>query len=422
MAQFSPRVRAARDYILNPDRDPIQGITSLYGRYARTNNFISAVDASARGTFSLSTSILRGTYKASMGVAKVIADVGRAARPIIESTLSTLIGKNDTDDVLNFTDNFISESTQALKEAGRQISLYMGNYARNIQDIERTGTPANLIRSMKTAMLAAMGYDFDINEMIRNSVVIDIETGGLGKNAPIVQLAMADIGRIPDMSNFTPEQVAEFQESISRLTPQEQMERGFLNLQLIPEAILRDDATLTANGNVRTPTYNMTTYLPRSARAFSDAFGGWALNSEGYSVRDFYDEFADEVDPDAPVPINPTDPIARRISDANMQRIQGELEQHGFVTLGDGRRIYSQREAAKLYTIFSHYDYDVALLSSEFYGHSILGINLPISGTAFNYKNQRYVMWETTAPNCKPGVIPNEISNTNNWRISLKSK
>jgi hypothetical protein len=75
-----------------------------------------------------------------------------------------------------------------------------------------------------------------------------------------------------------------------------------------------------------------------------------------------------------------------------------------------------------LYTIFSHYDYDVALLSSEFYGHSILGINLPISGTAFNYKNQRYVMWETTAPNCKPGVIPNEISNTNNWRISLKSK
>lgn len=75
-----------------------------------------------------------------------------------------------------------------------------------------------------------------------------------------------------------------------------------------------------------------------------------------------------------------------------------------------------------LYTIFSHYDYDVALLSSEFYGHSILGINLPINGTTYNYKNQHYVMWETTAPNCKPGVIPDEISNTNNWRISLKSK
>lgn len=75
-----------------------------------------------------------------------------------------------------------------------------------------------------------------------------------------------------------------------------------------------------------------------------------------------------------------------------------------------------------LYTIFSHYDYDVAILSSEFYSHSILGINLPINGLSYIYRNQRYVMWETTAPNCKPGIIPNEISNLNNWRISLKSK
>jgi hypothetical protein len=75
-----------------------------------------------------------------------------------------------------------------------------------------------------------------------------------------------------------------------------------------------------------------------------------------------------------------------------------------------------------LYTIFSYYNYDVALMSSEFYGHSIIGINLPIAGMAYTYGNQRYVMWETTAPNCKAGVIPNEISNLNNWRISLKSK
>ena len=75
-----------------------------------------------------------------------------------------------------------------------------------------------------------------------------------------------------------------------------------------------------------------------------------------------------------------------------------------------------------LYTIFSHYDYDVAMLSSEFYGHSIIGINLPISGLSYSYYNQRYVLWETTAPTAKPGQIPNEISNLNNWRISLKSK
>lgn len=75
-----------------------------------------------------------------------------------------------------------------------------------------------------------------------------------------------------------------------------------------------------------------------------------------------------------------------------------------------------------LYTIFSHYDYDVALLSSEQYGHSLLGINLPISGITYEYQTQHYVLWETTTPNIRPGILPNEISNLNNWRISLKSK
>lgn len=75
-----------------------------------------------------------------------------------------------------------------------------------------------------------------------------------------------------------------------------------------------------------------------------------------------------------------------------------------------------------LYSIFNHYNYDIILLSSEFYGHSIIGLNLPINGTTYNYNNQHYVLWETTAPNAKPGVISNDISNLNNWRISLKSK
>jgi len=75
-----------------------------------------------------------------------------------------------------------------------------------------------------------------------------------------------------------------------------------------------------------------------------------------------------------------------------------------------------------LYTIFSHYDYDVALMSSEYYGHSILGINLPLNGIAYTYQNQRYILWETTIKNAKPGNIPEEVSNINNWRISLKSK
>jgi hypothetical protein len=75
-----------------------------------------------------------------------------------------------------------------------------------------------------------------------------------------------------------------------------------------------------------------------------------------------------------------------------------------------------------IYTVLSHYSFDVALLSSEYYNHSIIGINLPYEGIAFTYDTRRYIMWETTAPDIKPGILPKEISNINYWRISLKSK
>lgn len=75
-----------------------------------------------------------------------------------------------------------------------------------------------------------------------------------------------------------------------------------------------------------------------------------------------------------------------------------------------------------LYTMLAHYGYDVALFSSEYYAHSIIGINLPLSGIAYQYQNQRYILWETTAPNVRAGILPKEISNLNYWRISLKSK
>jgi hypothetical protein len=75
-----------------------------------------------------------------------------------------------------------------------------------------------------------------------------------------------------------------------------------------------------------------------------------------------------------------------------------------------------------LYTLLAHYGYDVALLSSEYYAHSYIGINLPISGISYKFRNQSYVLWETTAPNFRAGHLPKENSNLNYWRISLISK
>jgi len=348
MAQFSPRVRAARDYILNPDMDPIKAASALYGKHANANTYLSTVDASVRGIFTASTAIMKGTARFTGDVAKSLNKVVKP-RKIIESTLSRLIGQKDTNDILNFTDNILKESTDALKEMGKQISIFTTEYAANATNMEYGGSASNVLRSMKTAMLSASGYSFSVNEMIQNTVVIDIETGGLGKNAPIVQMAMADISRIPNMSQMTPDEIRAYQEEIARLTPREQLERGMLSMQMLPEAVLRDDARTAANGAVRTPTYNMTTHLPRSAQAFQETFGGWGLHTEGYTIGDFYREYADEVDPSA---ADPNDPMARRISDANMASIRANLEQHGFISLQDGRRLYSQREATKWSTIF----------------------------------------------------------------------
>ena len=76
-----------------------------------------------------------------------------------------------------------------------------------------------------------------------------------------------------------------------------------------------------------------------------------------------------------------------------------------------------------IYTILSKYGYDLVMLSSDLYGHSLIGINLPYYGSNyFIYGNTKYALVETTAPAARPAYIPNEIANMNNWYISLKSK
>ena len=73
-----------------------------------------------------------------------------------------------------------------------------------------------------------------------------------------------------------------------------------------------------------------------------------------------------------------------------------------------------------LFTILKHYNYNVVILGSEQYGHSILGVNLTYTGLNKIYNNRKYIVWETTAPGIKPGILPREISNMNNWEINLK--
>lgn len=70
-----------------------------------------------------------------------------------------------------------------------------------------------------------------------------------------------------------------------------------------------------------------------------------------------------------------------------------------------------------LFTILDHFGYDVAIFSSDVYQHSIFGIKSNSNGA----KKDGYILWETTMPNLKPGVIPLEVSNINNWILTIKN-
>ena len=74
-----------------------------------------------------------------------------------------------------------------------------------------------------------------------------------------------------------------------------------------------------------------------------------------------------------------------------------------------------------LFTILYHYDYDVAMLTSELYKHSIIGIHLPINGISKKLNGKRYVVWETTNKGIPPGIIPREIADMRFWNVSLMS-
>jgi hypothetical protein len=74
-----------------------------------------------------------------------------------------------------------------------------------------------------------------------------------------------------------------------------------------------------------------------------------------------------------------------------------------------------------LFTILNHYKYDVAMLGSEIYRHSVIGINLPFPGLAKIINGKRYVIWETTEQGIPPGVLPMEQSDTRYWRVNIIS-
>jgi len=78
-----------------------------------------------------------------------------------------------------------------------------------------------------------------------------------------------------------------------------------------------------------------------------------------------------------------------------------------------------------VYTVLKHYGYDVVILGSQFYGHSILGINLtPLKTYNPSYKihdRKKYYAWELTGPSVLGRLDPS-WDDMRHWKVDLDNE
>ncbi len=72
-----------------------------------------------------------------------------------------------------------------------------------------------------------------------------------------------------------------------------------------------------------------------------------------------------------------------------------------------------------IYALLNHFKYDVAILNSQHYKHSILGLNIPASGHYKTFRGKRYYTWETTNKHFTLGTLPQNFDNINHWEVVL---
>ncbi len=75
-----------------------------------------------------------------------------------------------------------------------------------------------------------------------------------------------------------------------------------------------------------------------------------------------------------------------------------------------------------IYSILKHFNYDVAILNSDFYLHSVIGLNLPSTGLNKLYNGKKYVVWETTSKNYPIGQLSSTMDEMQNWNVVITSK
>ena len=72
-----------------------------------------------------------------------------------------------------------------------------------------------------------------------------------------------------------------------------------------------------------------------------------------------------------------------------------------------------------LFVLLDKFNYDVAILNSDKYLHSVLGISLPARGKYKTYNRKKYYFVETTAKGCPIGYLPKDMSSLRYWDFVL---
>lgn len=73
-----------------------------------------------------------------------------------------------------------------------------------------------------------------------------------------------------------------------------------------------------------------------------------------------------------------------------------------------------------IYTILKRFGYDIVILNSELYGHSMIGVNIPAYGKYKLINGKKYYFWETTNTGWSVGKLPPKNWNISKWYLALK--
>jgi len=72
-----------------------------------------------------------------------------------------------------------------------------------------------------------------------------------------------------------------------------------------------------------------------------------------------------------------------------------------------------------LHHVLVRLGYKTVILTSDKYGHAIIGISGNYRGKHLVFKGINYYTWETTFPGYAPGVLSNECGNIRYWKVAL---